>query len=63
MAEPSRVLLVRDIAKRLRMSDKAVRGIPPSELPYMQQGEQRRGHRRYMEDDVVAYIERYMVRS
>lgn len=54
-------LSLAEVADRLRMSQRLVRSIPPSELPYWQRGF--KGRRRYHSLDLARYIERYTKRT
>lgn len=50
----------RDVGEMLGCDYKTVRKIKPSELPYWRAND--RGDRKYDREDVLAYIERRMVR-
>jgi len=49
------------VARRLGVSIRRARSIPPEELPYLQL--ERRGHRRYRLEDLERYLERRTVRG
>jgi hypothetical protein len=50
-----------DVARLLAVSERRVREIPAAELPYVALTEH--GRRRYVESDVLAYLERRTVRT
>ena len=63
MDETGRPFLgVEDVARRLGVSTRWVRTIPPSELPYVQYNTPK-GVRRYKERDLVWYIDKRTVRQ
>lgn len=53
-------LSVREVGEMLGWDRSTVKRIPPSELPYFRSND--RGDRKYKREDVLAYIERRMVR-
>jgi hypothetical protein len=53
-------LSVNEVALMLDLHNNTVKHLPPSELPYWRAGA--RGDRKYSRADVLAYIEKRMVR-
>jgi Helix-turn-helix domain len=54
MTDEASVLMMHEAAALLRIHQNTLKRIPPAELPYFRVG--RRGDRRYLRSDILAYM-------
>lgn len=62
LPQPIKIWLsISEASRALGMHANSIKRIPPAELPYMRLGD--RGDRKYHRNDIVAFIEKRMVRE